>query len=44
MKWARPIEPVSTITAARSIERTRLILKVHPSNFRISGFTESPPA
>jgi L-seryl-tRNA(Ser) seleniumtransferase len=23
-------------------ERTRLILKVHPSNFRISGFTESP--
>jgi L-seryl-tRNA(Ser) seleniumtransferase len=24
-------------------DRTRLILKVHPSNFRISGFTESPP-
>ena len=23
-------------------ERTRLILKVHPSNFRISGFTETP--
>ena len=23
-------------------ERTRLIMKVHPSNFRISGFTESP--
>lgn len=23
-------------------ERTRLILKVHPSNFRISGFSESP--
>ena len=23
-------------------ERTRLILKVHPSNFRMSGFTESP--
>lgn len=24
-------------------DRTRLILKVHPSNFRMSGFTESPP-
>jgi L-seryl-tRNA(Ser) seleniumtransferase len=23
-------------------DRTRLILKVHPSNFRMSGFTESP--
>jgi L-seryl-tRNA(Ser) seleniumtransferase len=23
-------------------EKTRLIMKVHPSNFRISGFTESP--
>jgi L-seryl-tRNA(Ser) seleniumtransferase len=23
-------------------EKTRLILKVHPSNFRISGFTEAP--
>jgi L-seryl-tRNA(Ser) seleniumtransferase len=23
-------------------ERTRLIMKVHPSNFRISGFTEAP--
>ena len=23
-------------------DRTRLILRVHPSNFRISGFTESP--
>jgi len=24
-------------------DRTRLIMKVHPSNFRISGFTASPP-
>ena len=24
-------------------DRTRLILKVHPSNFRMSGFTDTPP-
>jgi L-seryl-tRNA(Ser) seleniumtransferase len=29
--------------AAAASERTALILRVHPSNFRIEGFTERPP-
>lgn len=33
---------VSDYTAAIS-DRTALILRVHPSNFRIEGFTERPP-
>ena len=30
--------------AAAMTERTGLVLRVHPSNFRMSGFTERPPA
>jgi L-seryl-tRNA(Ser) seleniumtransferase len=30
--------------AAAMSDRTALVLRVHPSNFRISGFTERPPA
>ncbi|MGH9357459.1 MAG: L-seryl-tRNA(Sec) selenium transferase [Terriglobia bacterium] len=29
--------------AAAITDRTRLILRVHPSNFRMTGFTERPP-
>jgi L-seryl-tRNA(Ser) seleniumtransferase len=30
--------------AAAMTDRTGLVLRVHPSNFRMSGFTERPPA
>ena len=41
-KSARPTARASPTTARRSATATALLLRVHPSNFRIEGFTERP--
>ena len=39
---ARPTAPASPTTRARSATETKLLLRVHRSNFQIVGFTEQP--